>query len=209
MCLLTLPQLHPTLAQGQRCCSGAAKMTQERAAQSGAAASSAALAQAVRGITLLLCATLNDGDTPPGSAAAQSRRREPQSASSSAEALSALEALAVGQAAESVQPAPAEEVVAQALGTLGKYKVNRDTAWVDATLQRLAPLLERVLPPLCSHPQPAVREALAKGKLSGRSTSHKREKTLQQRFNVTYRSFSQRHFPRTSTINMAARKGAA
>ena len=45
-------------------------MTQERAAQSGAAASSAALAQAVRGITLLLCATLNDGDTPPGSAAA-------------------------------------------------------------------------------------------------------------------------------------------
>ncbi|CAL5218647.1 g350 [Coccomyxa viridis] len=142
---------------------GAAKMTQERAAQSGAAASSAALAQAVRGITLLLCATLNDGDTPPGSAAAQSRRREPQSASSSAEALSALEALAVGQAAESVQPAPAEEVVAQALGTLGKYKVNRDTAWVDATLQRLAPLLERVLPPLCSHPQPAVREALAKG----------------------------------------------
>ena len=84
----------------------------------------------------------------------------------------------MGQAAESVQPAPAEEAVAQALGTLGKYKVNRDTAWVDATLQRLAPLLERVLPPLCSHPQPAVREALAKGKLSGRSTSHKKRENL-------------------------------
>ena len=138
-------------------------MTQERAAQSGAAASSAALAQAVRGITLLLCATLNDRDTPPSSAAAQSARREPQTASSSAEALSALEALAVGQAAESAQPAPAEEVVARAAGTLGKYGVTRDTAWVDSTLQRLAPLLERVLPPLCSHPQPAVREALAQG----------------------------------------------
>ncbi len=141
-------------------------MTQERAAQSGAAASSAALAQAVSGITLLLCATLSDSDTPPSSAAAQGRRREPQSASSSAEALSALEALAAGQTAESAQPAPAEEVVARAVGPLGKYGVTRDTAWVDSTLQRLAPLLGRVLPPLCSHPQPAVREALAKGKPS-------------------------------------------
>lgn len=143
-------------------------MTQERAAQSGAAASSAALAQAVRGITLLLCATLNDRDTPPSSAAVQSRRKEHQSASSSAAALSALEALAVGQAADSAQPGPAEEVVARAAGPLGKYAVTRDTAWVDSTLQRLAPLLERVLPPLCSHPQPAVREALAKGKPSAR-----------------------------------------
>ena len=41
--------------------------------------------------------------------------------------------------------------------------MRRDTAWVDSTLQRLVPLLERVLPPLCSHPQHSVREALAKG----------------------------------------------
>ena len=154
-------------------------MTQERAAQSGAAASSAALALAVRGITLLLCATLNDADTPPGSAAVQLRRREVQSASSSAEALSALKALAVGQAPESAQPAaPAEGPMAsaaQAPGTLGRYGVSRDSAWVDSTLQRLAPLLERVLPPLCSHPQLVVREVLAKGEPSprmGNTASH-------------------------------------
>ena len=41
--------------------------------------------------------------------------------------------------------------------------MRRDAAWVDSTLQRLVPLLERVLPPLCSHPQHSVREALAKG----------------------------------------------
>ena len=41
--------------------------------------------------------------------------------------------------------------------------MKRDKAWVDSTLQRLVPLLERVLPPLCSHPQHSVREALAKG----------------------------------------------
>lgn len=39
----------------------------------------------------------------------------------------------------------------------------RNAAWVDSTLQRLAPLLERVLPPLCAHPQVGVREALAEG----------------------------------------------
>ena len=197
---------------------GAAKMTQERAAQSGAAASSAALALAIRGLTLLLCATLNDRcatwhsgpvigthaevslspgleklpnfatwhgcrDTPPSSAATQSRRREPQPASSSAEALSALEALAVRGAAEPGQPAPAEEPVGsagQAAGALGRYGVARDTAWVDSTLQRLAPLLERLLPPLCSHPQPAVREALAKGEpcaYTRSAASHTRETT--------------------------------
>ena len=41
--------------------------------------------------------------------------------------------------------------------------MRRDTAWVDSTLQRLVPLLQRVLPPLCSHPQHSVREALAEG----------------------------------------------
>ena len=41
--------------------------------------------------------------------------------------------------------------------------MRRDTAWVDSTLQRLVPLLERILPPLCSHPQHSVREALARG----------------------------------------------
>ena len=41
--------------------------------------------------------------------------------------------------------------------------MRRNTAWVDSTLQRLVPLLERVLPPLCSHPQHSVREALARG----------------------------------------------
>ena len=160
-------------------------MTQERAAQSGAAASSAALASAIRGITLLLCATLSDRDTPPGSAAVQSRRREPQSASNSAEALSALEALAVRGTAESGQPVPAEKPAgsaAQAAGTLGRYEVTRDTAWVDSTLQRLAPLLERVLPPLCSHPHPAVREALAKGETSAyvcKTASHINREILQ------------------------------
>ena len=41
--------------------------------------------------------------------------------------------------------------------------MRRDTSWVDSTLQRLVPLLERMLPLLCSHPQHSVREALAKG----------------------------------------------
>ena len=41
--------------------------------------------------------------------------------------------------------------------------MRRDTAWVDGTLRRLVPLLERALPPLCPHPQQSVREALAKG----------------------------------------------
>jgi len=139
-------------------------MTQERAAQSGAAASSAALGQAIRAMSLLLCATLGDRDTPPGRAATQNRRREPHSAASSA--LSALEALAVGSSAAAEQQMPAEESVspaAQAQGTLGKYGVIRNAAWVDSTLQHLVPLLERILPPLCSHPQPSVREALAKG----------------------------------------------
>ncbi len=145
---------------------GAAKMTQERAAQSGAAASSAALAQAIRAMSLLLCATLGDRDTPPGRAAMHNRRREPHLAASSAEALSALEALAVGSSAAAEQQMSAEESVspaAQAQGTLGKYDVTRNAAWVDSTLQHLVPLLERVLPPLCSHHQPSVREALAKG----------------------------------------------
>ena len=69
-------------------------------------------------------------------------------------------------AAESVQLEPAVEPagpVTRVTGALGKYAVTRDTAWVDSTLQRLAPLLERLLPPLCSHPQPVVREVLAKG----------------------------------------------
>ena len=145
---------------------GAAKMTQERAAQSGAAASSAALAQAIRGMSLLLCATLGDKNTPPGRTAPQNMRREPHSAASSAEALSALEALAVGSSAAAEQQMPAEESLspaAQAQGTLGKYGVTRNATWVDSTLQHLVPLLERILPPLCSHPQPSVREALAKG----------------------------------------------
>ena len=93
-------------------------MTQERAAHSGAAASSAALAQAIRGMSLLLCATLADGDTPPGSAAAQSRRREPPPAASSAEALCALEALAVTSTASAAeQQTAAEEIALPAAAT--------------------------------------------------------------------------------------------
>ena len=182
-------------------------MTQERAAHSGAAASSAALAQAIRGMSLLLCATLADSDTPTGSAAAQSRRRGPPPAASSAEALCALEALAVSSTASAAEeqaladapalPAAASPSVSGQVGLhmpalttargssaclelltppsqaaimpeywygiQEKYTVRRDTAWVDSTLQRLVPLLERVLPPLCSHPQHSVREALAKG----------------------------------------------
>ena len=185
-------------------------MTQERAAHSGAAASSAALVQAIRGMSLLLCATLADSDTPLGSAAAQSRRRDPPPAASSAEALCALEALAVTSAADAaVQQGAAEEPALPAVasppvsGQVGdtmptltparvspahcsgcshchklpscqnvwcgiqeKYTVRRDTAWVDSTLQRLVPLLQRVLPPLCSHPQHSVREALARGEES-------------------------------------------
>ena len=211
-------------------------MTQERAAHSGAAASSAALAQAIRGMSLLLCATLADSSTPPGSAAAQGRRRDPAPAASSAEALCALEALAVSSMASAEEEAAAAEPALPAAASLSvsgqvrlnvpsvageqgaaeepacllllprlcqarwaqcaythtcqglccmlrrltlpphaaivlnmwcgfqeKYLVRRDTAWVDSTLQRLVPLLQRVLPPLCSHPQHSVREALAKG----------------------------------------------
>ena len=79
-------------------------MTQERAAHSGAAASSAALAQAVRGMSMLLCATLRDSDIPPGSAAAPGRRRDPPPAASSAEALCVLEALAVSSTAAAAEP---------------------------------------------------------------------------------------------------------
>ena len=81
-------------------------MTQEQAAQSGAAASSAALAQALCGLCLLLCITLNNSVTPPGAAASQSGQRvDPQAAANSADALSALEALAVGSSSS----APTEQ----------------------------------------------------------------------------------------------------
>ena len=102
-------------------------MTQERAAHSGAAASSAALAQAIRGMSLLLCATLADSDTPPGSAAAQGRRREPPPAASSAEALCALEALAVSSMASAEEEAAAAEPALPAAASLsvsGQVRLN-------------------------------------------------------------------------------------
>ena len=81
-------------------------MTQERAAQSGAAASSAALAQALCALSLLLCITLNNSITPPGAAAAQTgQRADNKAAANSADALSALEALA----AASSSSAPTEQ----------------------------------------------------------------------------------------------------
>lgn len=106
----------------QRWRAGAAKMTQEQAAQSGAAASSAALAQAIRGLCLLLCATLGDKDTPPGSAAAHSRRREAPPAANSAEALSALRALAVSAPAADAKPAVAEDPVQPAAHMSGQVE---------------------------------------------------------------------------------------
>lgn len=81
-------------------------MTQERATQSGAAASSAALAHALRGLSLLLCITLNNSITLPWAAAAQTgQRAEPQAVANSADALRALEALAVGSSSS----APTEQ----------------------------------------------------------------------------------------------------
>ena len=102
-------------------------MTQERAAHSGAAASSAALAQAIRGMSLLLCATLADSSTPPGNAAAQGRRREPLPAASSAEALCALEALAVSSRASAEEEAAAAEPALPAAASLsvsGQVRLN-------------------------------------------------------------------------------------
>ena len=42
--------------------------------------------------------------------------------------------------------------------------VRRDAAWVEASVQRLQPLLALVLPPLCTHSSSAVRVALSKGR---------------------------------------------
>ncbi len=120
--LAVLPPAQPNLShrvkaiaglQSKQClaAAGTSKMTQDRAVQSGAAASSAALVQALHGLFVLLCITLSDSITPSGMVTSQSgQRAEPQAVANSADALSALEALAVSSSSSALaeQPGVAE-----------------------------------------------------------------------------------------------------
>lgn len=118
------------------------------------------------------------GEAAAGGAEQEEEEQEGEGAgpSSAAQAaLAALQGMARPAAAAAAPAAPAapprSSPAAAPQGTSGSsgggpdrsLRVQCDAEWARASAERVAGLLGRALPPLCSHPRPSVREALAVG----------------------------------------------
>jgi len=116
--------------------------------------------RALQGMAKPPVATGAPGAAPPASlpSAFKSRSMAPGQTSS-----------LFGVAPGSAQPAGVGGLAgaARGLGSSGAddkvLRVERDAAWLAGSGMRVTGLLRKALPPLCTHPRPAVREAVANG----------------------------------------------